>query len=106
MFLIYATWFFLIGTFELHITAGDVELCLSTLCKRFRLPGIIQHQTALECDKGMRGDTIVLRKMDEDSLRIFEFIPISKYKFIYFTHFNRVGTLCLAQLMTILKSTF
>lgn len=74
----------MIGKFEVHITTGDVELNLSTLCKRFSLPGIIQHQTALECDKGMRGDTIILKKMDEDSLRLFEFIPISKYQFYQF----------------------
>lgn len=48
-----------IGKFEVHITTGDVELDLSTLCKRFSLPEIIQLQTALECDKGMRGDTIL-----------------------------------------------
>uniref|UniRef100_A0A8W8M345 protein-tyrosine-phosphatase n=1 Tax=Magallana gigas TaxID=29159 RepID=A0A8W8M345_MAGGI len=64
------------GKFEVHITTGDVELNLTTLCKRFSLPGIIQHYTALECDKGMCGDTIALKKMDEDSLRLFEFIPI------------------------------
>lgn len=64
------------GKFEVHITTGDVESNLSTLCKRFSLPGIIQHQAALECDKEMRGDTIILKKMDEDSLRLFEFIPI------------------------------
>ncbi|XP_065938255.1 uncharacterized protein [Magallana gigas] len=67
------------GTFEVHITTGDAELNLTTLCKRFSLPGIIQNHTALECDKEMRGDTIVLKKMDEDSLRLFEFIPISKF---------------------------
>lgn len=55
---------------------------MTTLCKRFSLPGIIQNHTALECDKEMRGDTIVLKKMDEDSLRLFEFIPISKYKIL------------------------
>lgn len=76
----------MIGKFEVHITTGDVELNLTTLCKRFSLPGIIQHYTALECDKGMRGDTIVLKKMDDDSLRLFEFIPISKYKLNQFYH--------------------
>lgn len=76
----------MIGKFDVHITTGDAELNLTTLCKRFSLPGMIQNHTALECDKEMRGDTIVLKKMDEDSLRLFEFIPISKYKFNQFNH--------------------
>nr|XP_034306378.1 uncharacterized protein LOC117682577 [Crassostrea gigas] len=64
------------GTYELHITVGDTVVNLSTLCKVFSYPGIRHYQTSVECKNEIRGDTIVVKKMDEGSLRLFELIPI------------------------------
>lgn len=49
---------------------------LSTLCKVFSYPGIRHYQTSVECKNEIRGDTIVVKKMDEGSLGLFELIPI------------------------------
>lgn len=67
----------LLGIFELHVTTGYTLGNSSTLCRAFHFSGIKQFQTALECVNAIRGDTIVVKKIDEGSLRLFELSPIS-----------------------------
>lgn len=67
----------LLGTFELHVTAGNTLRNSSTLCRTFNFSGIKQYQAAIECENAIRGDTIVVKKMDEGALRLFELLPIS-----------------------------
>ncbi|XP_065936957.1 receptor-type tyrosine-protein phosphatase zeta-like isoform X1 [Magallana gigas] len=64
------------GTFELHVTTGYTLTNSSTLCRAFHFSGIKKYQTALECVNAIRGDTIVVKKIDEGSLRLFELSPI------------------------------
>lgn len=67
----------LLGTFELHVTTGYTLTNSSTLCRAFNISGIKQYQTALECVNAIKGDTIMVKKIDEGSLRLFELSPIS-----------------------------
>lgn len=68
------------GQYELHISVGDTTMSLATRCKSFELPGVIQQQqTTIECDAALSGDTIIVKKMDDGPLRLFEVYPISKY---------------------------
>lgn len=67
----------LLGTFELHVTTGNTLTNSSTLCRAFNFSGLKQYQTALECVNQIKGDTIVVKKIDEGSLRLFELSPIS-----------------------------
>lgn len=64
------------GTFELHIAVGKTFINSSTLCMTFNFPGLQQHQAAIECINATRGDTVVVKKIDQGSLRLFELIPI------------------------------
>nr|XP_022301034.1 scavenger receptor class F member 2-like [Crassostrea virginica] len=65
------------GSYELHITTTATSIVNgATLCKEFSLSGIRQHQTAIECNRAMLGDTIIIKKTDEGSLRLFEIYPI------------------------------
>lgn len=67
------------GQYELHISVGDTAMSFVTKCKAFELPGVIQQQqTAIECDAALSGDTIIVKKMDDGPLRLFEVYPISK----------------------------
>uniref|UniRef100_K1R5Z0 Multiple epidermal growth factor-like domains 6 n=1 Tax=Magallana gigas TaxID=29159 RepID=K1R5Z0_MAGGI len=68
------------GTFELHIAAGKTLINSTTLCVAFNFPGLQQHQAAIECINATRGDTIVVRKIGQGSLRLFELIPINTSK--------------------------
>lgn len=54
---------------------------MSTLCTVFSYPGIRHYQASVECKNAIRGDKIVVQKMDEGSLRLFELIPISENSF-------------------------
>lgn len=58
------------GTFELHITDGNTLMNLSTLSRTFLLSGIKHYQIAIECENVIRGETIVVKKMDGGSLRL------------------------------------
>lgn len=62
---------FMSGTFELHITDGNTLRSLSTLCRTFLLSGIKHYQIAIECENVIRGHTIVVKKMDGGSLRLY-----------------------------------
>ena len=67
------------GHYEIHINVGNTTLSLDTRCKAFKLPGIIQQQqTAIECDAALSGDTVIVKKIDDGPLRLFEVYPISK----------------------------
>ena len=69
--------FFTLGSYELHIIKTATSIVNgATLCKEFSLSGIRQHQTAIECNRAMLGDTIIIKKTDEGSLRLFEIYPI------------------------------
>ena len=72
---------------ELHITAEDRLMSSSTLCKNITFMGLKQHQIAVECDRTMQGDTILVRRTDSGSLRLFEIYPIGTcffwYAFLY-----------------------
>lgn len=67
----------LLGIYELHVTAENTLWNSSTLCRKFNFSGIKQYQTAIECVNAIRGDTILVKKMDEGALRLFEMFPIS-----------------------------
>lgn len=65
------------GHYEIHINVGNTTLSLDTRCKAFKLPGIIQQQqTAIECDAALSGDTVIVKKIDDGPLRLFEVYPI------------------------------
>lgn len=63
----------------MHISVGFTATDLSTKCTAFELPGDLKrHQTSIECDRGMRGDIFIVKKMDTGLLRLFEMYLISK----------------------------
>lgn len=62
----------------MHIAVGKTLLNLTTLCVAFIFPGLQQHQAAIECINVPIGDTVMVKKIDQGSLRLFELIPISK----------------------------
>lgn len=63
----------------MHISVGNTALSLSTRCKAFELLDIIkQQQKAIECDTALSGDTVIVKKMDDGALRLFEVYLISK----------------------------
>lgn len=67
------------GQYEVHISVGHTATDLSTRCKAFELPSDLKrHQTSIECDRAMRGDKFIVKKMDTGSLRLFEMYLISK----------------------------
>lgn len=67
------------GQYEIHISVGNTAICLATRCKTFELPGISeQQQTAIECDAALSGDTVIVKKIGDGPLRLFEVYPISK----------------------------
>lgn len=61
------------GQYEIHISIGHTVTDLSTRCKAFELPrDLKRYQTSIECDRAMRGDRFIVKKMDTGSLRLFE----------------------------------
>ena len=78
---------FPLGTYELHITTKTISANKTTLCKMFCFSDKIkQHQTAIECDKTILGDTIIVKKTDVGPLRLFEIYPIGKQFKIHSKH--------------------
>lgn len=63
--------------YELHITTDNRMINSSTLCKTFSR--IKQTQTVIKCVNAISGDTVVLKKIDKDPLRLFELYPIGRY---------------------------
>lgn len=63
----------------MHISVGFTATDLSTRCTAFELPGDIKrHQTSIECNRVMRGDIFIVKKMDTGSLGLFEMYLLSK----------------------------
>lgn len=63
--------------YELHITTDNRMINSSTLGKTFSR--IKQTQTVIKCVNAISGDTVVLKKIDKDPLRLFELYPIGRY---------------------------
>ena len=67
------------GSYELHVASKITSTDGTTLCKNFSFSELKQYRTAIECTRTMQGDTIVLKKTNGGSLRLFEIYPIGKY---------------------------
>ncbi|XP_056001640.1 uncharacterized protein LOC130048657 [Ostrea edulis] len=67
------------GYYELHIKDGDVRTSSSTLCRNFSFTGpneLKQNNKALECNREMTGNSVVIIRTDGGPLRLFEVYPI------------------------------
>ena len=72
----------------MHITTKNISTNEETLCKKFSFPDITkQYQTAIECDKTILGDTIIVKKTSTGPIRLFEIYPIGKHLFQHFLLF-------------------
>ena len=76
--------FFTIGNYEMHITTKTTSTNRATLCKGFSFSGIKRYQTAIECNRAMHGDTVIVQKTDGGILRLFEVYPIGMYSDLLF----------------------
>lgn len=69
----------MLGNYELHIKT-EIEHTLtmraSTLCNQIRFDGLQQQNTTIECNTVMVGNTIIVKRTDEGSLRLYELQPI------------------------------
>ncbi|XP_056001591.1 uncharacterized protein LOC130048624 [Ostrea edulis] len=64
------------GVYEVHIKENDTMTSSSTVCQNFSLYGIKQQYKAVEYYKEMKGDTILIKRIDDGGLRLFELYPI------------------------------
>ena len=69
-----------LGYYESHITMKTISTNERTLCKKFSFSDMIkQYHAAIECDRTILGDTIIVKKTDVGPLRLFEIYPIGKH---------------------------
>ncbi|XP_056000220.1 multiple epidermal growth factor-like domains protein 11 isoform X2 [Ostrea edulis] len=67
------------GNYEVYVKDGGQTTNPSTLCRNFSFTGpnyLKRNNKALECYREMTGDTIVIKRRDGTSMRIFEVYPI------------------------------
>lgn len=75
---------FTLGYYELHIAMKTISTNERTLCKKFSFSDLIkQYHAAIECDKTMLGDIIIVKKTDDGPIRLFEIYPIGKHYYHY-----------------------
>ncbi|XP_056000222.1 receptor-type tyrosine-protein phosphatase epsilon-like isoform X2 [Ostrea edulis] len=67
------------GNYDVYVKDGGQTTNPSTLCRNFSFTGpnyLKRNNKALECYREMTGDTIVIKRRDDTSMRIFEVYPI------------------------------
>jgi hypothetical protein len=77
---------FLSGHYEVHVKDGNLAINASTLCRSFSFTGsdlLKKNNKAVECQREMTGDTIVVKRTDGGALRLYEVYPISKYVWMF-----------------------